>query len=398
MKKVIRLRLCIFTLMAFAFLCNTVSAQITAKADAAFNKAEYSKALYMYKKILSSEKLSVSAQSTIYHKIAKCYMGLNYYRPARHWFERMMLQNPNNTAIYPLYSEILRCNGNYLDALSYYYRYSAAVEDTMKLEKMRSMFLYPVGNNYQNPFVTVAGQYSINTFGKKRGLHFLNGKLFYSTTGYMLDPSASDYNDHINDYHVFRSDVSGKTLSNSLPVSDIPVFVRNKVLSFAVYPETKDIYFVALNKKGEPTLYISQFIDSTYSNKKEVRIGGKNLPVESLAFTSDGRKMIFSAYIEGKGSGNNDLWMSKLEGKNWQAPLIWVPKSTPKATRLRLSSAATPCFSRRTDKSRTTAVSTSTACRWTLPNPKCVTLRCRTTLLPTISVLCFRPMAMGASW
>lgn len=326
MKKVKRLRFCIFTLMAIVFLCHTVSAQTTTKADAAFNKADYSKALYLYKKALSGEKMSVSVQSTICHKISKCYMEMNYYRPARQWFEKMMQQNPNNTAIYPLYSEILRCNGNYVDALSYYYRYSAAIDDTTKLENMRSLLLYPIGNNYQNPFVTVAGQYTINTFGKKRGLQFFNGKLFYSTTGYMLDPSASDYNDHINDYHVFRSDVSEKTLSNSLPVSDIPVFIRNKVLSFAVYPETNDIYFVALNKKGEPTLYISQFIDSTYSNKKEVRIGGKNLPVESLAFTPDGRKMIFSAYIEGKGSGNNDLWMSKLEGKNWQEPVNMGPE------------------------------------------------------------------------
>ncbi len=311
----------VVVLAAMFFSASAVSAQSTSKADAAFNKAEYANALQLYKKNLNNEKLSVSAQSAICHKIAKCYMELDYYRPARQWFEKMMQQNPNNTAIYPLYAEILRCNGSYLDALSYYYRYSAAVDDTTKLESMRSLLLYPVGNNYQNPFVTLNGQYSINTFGKKRGLQFFNGKLFYSTTGYMLDPSASDYNDHINDYHVFQSDVSGKTLANSLPVSDIPVFVRNRVLSFAVYPGTNDLYFVALNKKGVPTLYISQYIDSTYSNKKEVRIGGKSLPVESLAFTPDGRNMIFSAYIEGKGSGNNDLWMSKLEGKNWQEPV-----------------------------------------------------------------------------
>lgn len=322
MKSFVKHALSVIALAVFVFSATAVSAQVTKKADAKFNNAEYSDALRMYKKLLAGEKLPVATQSDIYTKMAKCYKELGYYNPARQWLEKAMRLNPGYVANYPLYSEVLRCNGKYLEALSYYYKYRAESDDTTILKKISPSLMYSVCNNYQNPFVNVVGQYAINTFGKKRGLQFFDGKLYYSTTGYMLDPSAADYQSHIYDYHVFCSDVSEKVLTNSLPESKMPIFVRNRVVSFAVYPGTNEIYFVALDKKGTPTLYCSQLTDSVYSKKKEVRIGGKSLPVESLAFTADGRKMIFSAYLEGKGGyGNNDLWMSKLEGKDWQEPV-----------------------------------------------------------------------------
>ncbi|MBR0072604.1 MAG: PD40 domain-containing protein [Bacteroidales bacterium] len=320
MKGIVRQTVGLVPLAALLFLATCGMAQVNKKADALFNKAEYVKALQQYKKTLSTQKLNVATQSEIYSKIAKCYKELGYYRPARDWFEKVIQLNPDNMDNYIMLAEMQRCNGSYMDALSYYYRYSAAMTDTAKLEKKRAMLLYPVGNNYVNPFVNINGQYAINTFGKKRGLLFFGGKLYYSTTGHLLDPLSPDYNDHIYDYHVFKSDVADYTLTNSLPETDIPIFVRNKVLSFAVCPGTNDIYFVSLNKKGDPTLYISQFSDSVYSRKKAVKIGGKSLPVEHLAFTADGRKMIFSAYLEGKGQGNNDLWVSELSGADWQEP------------------------------------------------------------------------------
>ena len=328
MKKVIRHQFWIFTLFAFVFLGNTVSAQNTTKADTKFNNSEYSQALQLYKKLtVSPDKMSISAKTKIYTRIARCYMALGYYCPARQWIEKVMKINPDYIANYPLYADILRNNGCYMEALSYNYRYSSEVNDTNKYMKKRSTLLYPVENNFQNPFVTISGQYVINTFGKKRGLQFLGDKLYYSTTGYLLDPAAPDYESHIYDYHVFKSDVGENGLVNSVPEIAIPIFERNMVVSFAKYPQTDDIYFVALNKKGEPTLYCSQFTDSVYSKKKEVRIGGKLLPVESITFTPDGRKMIFSAYLEGyKGQGNSDLWTSELIGKDWQAPVNMGPE------------------------------------------------------------------------
>ena len=62
----------VVVLAAMFFSASAVSAQTTSKADAAFNKAEYANALQLYKKNLNNEKLSVSAQSAICHKIAKC--------------------------------------------------------------------------------------------------------------------------------------------------------------------------------------------------------------------------------------------------------------------------------------------------------------------------------------
>lgn len=327
MKKVIVRVLGVLFVMAFVCFAANVSAQITQKADAKFNKCEYPQALKMYKKILNTSNLNIATKSEVCTKIAKCYIAMGFFTPAKQWIEKVMQLNPDYIANYPLYSEVLRNNGYYMEALSYYYRYSAEIDDSVKYMKNRSMLLYPVGNNFTNPFVTVSGQYVINTFGKKRGLQYFGGKLYYSTTGYMLDPEASDYDAHIYDYHMFKSDIGTNGLKNSIPVTDMPVFVRNRVVSFAKYPQTDDIYFVALNKKGEPTLYCSQFTDSVYSKKKEVRIGGKALPVESLTFTPDGRKMIFSAYLEdNKGRGNNDLWMSELVGKDWQAPVNLGPE------------------------------------------------------------------------
>ena len=125
MKKVIRHKFWIFTIIAFVFLENTVSAQNTTKADTKFNNSEYSQALQLYKKMLvSPDKMSISAKTNIYTKIVKCYMALGYYSPARQWIEKVMKINPDYMANYLLYADILRNNGCYMDALSYYYRYS----------------------------------------------------------------------------------------------------------------------------------------------------------------------------------------------------------------------------------------------------------------------------------
>ncbi|MBR5028716.1 MAG: PD40 domain-containing protein, partial [Bacteroidales bacterium] len=254
--------------------------------------------------------------------MAKCYMGMCYYKPARYYFDKVVLLNPDNMANLPLYAEILRCNGQYMEALSQYYKFNNNVDDAVTSNKIFELLSFPIGNNFENPFVGIQGQYAINTFGKKRGLQFINDKLYYSTTGYMIDPLSPDYDNHINDYRIFKSDVTGNVLSNTLPENEIPVFSRNKIVSFALQPGTDALYFVALNKNGESKLYCSQLKEGGYSKKQEVRIGGESVPVESLTFDDDGNRMIFSAYIENAGGcGGNDLWYSVLKDGEWQKPV-----------------------------------------------------------------------------
>ena len=107
-----------------------------------------------------------------------------------------------------------------------------------------------------------------------------------------------------------------------MPENDIPVFVRNKVISFAKQPGTDILFFVAVNKKGTPKLYCSHIKDGVYSSKSDVKIGGRSLPVEHIAFSDDGNRMFFSAYLEGYGGfGNNDLWYSDLVDGEWKKPI-----------------------------------------------------------------------------
>jgi len=298
---------------------STVSAQVTKKADKQFAKGRYSQALYQYTKVLKNSKLNVATKSEIYCKMAKCYMAMDYYKPARQCFEKVMVLNPEYINNFPIYTEILRCNGRYLEALSYYYKYNSDVDDTATFSKQYSALSYPIVNNYCNPFVSVFGQYAVNTFGKKRGLQFYDGKLYYSTTGYMLDPTSSDYDELTALYNVFKSDVKNNVITNSQPESGVLPLSDDNVLAFAVQPGTNTLYFVA-ESRGRKRLYYSQYKDSSYSKISGVKIGKERLPVESLTFTSDGAKMFFSADMAG-GVGGKDLWYSELSNGEWQKPV-----------------------------------------------------------------------------
>lgn len=327
MKTTPRPAFCIVAIAMMAFAAITAQAQVTKKADKQFFNEQYSKALQTYRKCLDKkEKLNNATITEIYSKMARCCMQMHYYKPALQYFDSVIKRNPDFHGNYPLYAELLRCNGNYINALSYYYRYKLSADDSATAKKMEQSLSYPTNFNYTNPFVSISAQYAINTFGKKRGLLFLNNKLYYSTTGYVIDPTKKDYDKKINDFHVFKSDIAGNTILNSLPETENPVLVRNKVLSFAIQPETGYMYFVVLNKKGVPVLYCSQPTDSTFEKKREVKIGGQSLPVESITFTADGRQMIFSAYLERQGGvGNSDLWSTSLVNDEWIQPVNMGP-------------------------------------------------------------------------
>lgn len=309
------------TLALALLFSGSAMAQITKKADAQLAKGEYAKALQLYSKCLESKKQpNTSTLSEIYSKMAKCYMELHYYKPAQRCFEKVMLLNPNYTDNLPLYAEILRCNGQYVDAMTYYYKYNSTVDDASTFQKLYSALSYPIGNSCENAFVNISGQYAVNTFGKKRGLQFFGNKLYYSTTGYMIDPLASDYDKHINEYHVFKSDVKEGVITNTLPENDIPVLYKNKVVSFAFNANDSILFFVAENKPEHFELYCSYPEKGVFSRKKEMRFGGKTYSVESVALDASGTTMIFSAAIEG-GKGGKDLWYSTYADGQWKEPV-----------------------------------------------------------------------------
>lgn len=313
-----RTLLFVLTLAAEVFCANFADAQITKKADRKLAHKEYSEALRLYAGCLEDKSINHATTIDVYYKMAQCYMAMNYYRPAYNYIKKAVAANPSFTEHYPIYCEAAHCVGNYMDEAAAYDK-MLAMNDTAPCQNGFVKILFASENNRENPNVPLSNQYAMNTFGKDRGLAFWGDKLFYSTSGFLIAPQSEDYASQTSEYKVFCSPHSEGTLTNPSPETGIPVLRENNVTAIAVHPSS-ELYFVVMHK-GAPRLYVSTLDkDSVYSGKKAVKIGGEKLPVESLVFTEDGNRMIFSAQLEG-GFGGKDLWYSDLKDGIWQRPV-----------------------------------------------------------------------------
>lgn len=81
-------------------------------------------------------------------------------------------------------------------------------------------------------------------------------------------------------------------------------------------PETGDLYYTALNKKGESYLYV---YDTTGKKpvSKQIKLG--KFQVYHPTFSSDGSILVFSS-PNGLGFGGMDLWYSRLVDSEWEEP------------------------------------------------------------------------------
>lgn len=319
----------IFSVMAL--WANSAGAQITKKADRKLEQKEYSEALHLYVKCLENKKINQATTIDIYHKMAQCYMAMNYYRPAYNYIKKALSANPSFSEYYPLYCEAAHCVGDYVnETLMRYKNMQSACDSSLNLENSSFVkTLFASGNNIENANVSLSKQYKINTFGKNRGLAFWGDRLLYSTSGFLISPQSKDYTSQISEYTVFSSPYINGTISDPNPEIGIPVLRKNNVTAIAVHPSSA-LYFVILHK-SIPELYVSTMNkDSVYSGKKAVKIGGRKLPVESLVFSEDGNRMIFSAQLTG-GLGGKDLWYSDLKDGTWQEPVNMGSRiNTPK--------------------------------------------------------------------
>ena len=88
----------IFSVMAL--WANSAGAQITKKADRKLEQKEYSEALHLYVKCLENKKINQATTIDIYHKMAQCYMAMNYYRPAYNYIKKALTQDIKTMCIF----------------------------------------------------------------------------------------------------------------------------------------------------------------------------------------------------------------------------------------------------------------------------------------------------------
>jgi hypothetical protein len=85
------------------------------------------------------------------------------------------------------------------------------------------------------------------------------------------------------------------------------------------HPSTGDLYFTAVDSRGNSALYRYRQQEGRKGKVKKIKFG--NMDVSHPAFTADGHILIFSSRERRRSFGGYDLWYSILEDGRWTRPV-----------------------------------------------------------------------------
>jgi len=259
----------ILFLLYLCFLWVVSSCITTKTAQKDFNNAEYSDAIFKYKKLLKK------ADSKTNFLLAESYRKSNQIWKAEKYYEDAIINGYKDEIAYYYYLITLKTNNNFdkADSLINKYLSISQNEDVLRLIKfeaqnIKNLRLYPDSSYY-----AVKNLKSINTEFAEYSPAYSKGKLYF---------------------------VSNRSLDKiykgtGTPFTDI----------YEVKTKGANVNLETLNKLDESI------------NENEINEG-------SITFSNDGMYMIFAKGNDGKSSGRNsvDLYYSRFRGKEWTKPRL----------------------------------------------------------------------------
>ena len=105
----------------------------TQKADNAYNQANYSKAMELYKKSYAKQKNKSDKAVTAY-KLGETYRVISNWKEAVGWYEKAVNDGNKDPMANWRYAEALKANGRYDEAIAQYNAYKALVPDDTRTD------------------------------------------------------------------------------------------------------------------------------------------------------------------------------------------------------------------------------------------------------------------------
>ncbi len=313
MKNTVRLVL-VLVLMAFSVL---LKAQTIKSADKAFEQEEYYKAAEEYEALVNKGQ-GVDRAFTLY-RIGECYRRMNRPEKAVDWYAQAEKEGYNRAELYYAYGDMLTILGRYDEASEYFKKYREMRPDddrvALKLGSIEFAKAYPK----TNPHFTLKPVETLNTTGSEYGLAYMNGKLVYASTGDVTsskDKSRVSMRTGLGYSKIYVADPSdhGK-FRKGIEMSEFNMDRANDG-TFSYDHNTGIAYYTRCEASEDQCyIYYSEIVNGKWKEKGRLKIDSKILQIAHPCVTPDGKRIYFSAMIDG-GCGGSDIWYIEKDGKN----------------------------------------------------------------------------------
>lgn len=297
------------------------------RANNTYNNLNYIEAIEMYK-TLNDKKPSLDYKI----KIAEAYRKSNQYNEAEAWYSKIVTDELADPIFNFYYGEVLRNNGKYELATTYYEKYyevnnktksyveasnnpSQFIKDELDLCRVTNLYKLNTKEGefpcYLSPEEDKLIITSSRSYKNKSSIYGWNNEKYYNL--YEVDlrnnNSIEEIKGKINTiYHEGAATIN--------PVTNELVFSRNNYINGK---KSKDI-----NNTLNLGIYFAKKEKKKYSNVTPFLFNSKSYSCGHPAFTSTGEIMFFTSNMPG-GFGGTDIYMTISGNEGWGSPINLGP-------------------------------------------------------------------------
>jgi len=285
------------------------------RADKLYDNKVYSEASKIYLTYLQQ-----SYNYDVNYKLAECYRNMNQTIEAEFWYEVIVNQNIADENIIYNYANLLKSNGKYKSAKTWFLKYGAYDDDGFYLASTCDWALANEGK----PVAYLLDSLGINSSGSEiTPTFFKKGIIFSGSGGKKINVSTG-----LPYYDLYFSEMKNDSiwsvtrLNNSIN-SDLheasPCYDQiDETLYFTRNNINKNRTITSKDDEVKLQMFYSNYIDNKFLAPIPMPFNSKTYSFGHSALSPDGSILIFSSDKPG-GYGGTDLYFATKKGDGWSA-------------------------------------------------------------------------------
>ncbi len=285
------------------------------KAAKNFRYGKYQKVIDHYKSVLAQKPNDGKAN----YFIAESYRLSNRLKEAEPFYEKAGGRGINKDSVRLYYSESLKANGKYDEALKVLEELETGAEtDEIKARARKEVdglnYLQKLGQ--KKSYYKIKNLEPINTPSSEYDPVYLNGELYFTSSrgnGRIYEATGTPFSD------LYKVETKGAVVDPNtvvpLPVTINDPMINEGCITFS--PDGKTMVFGKGNsgkRKGthDVDLYLSRFRNGAWSEPQLININQPDTWDSTPAFSPDGRTLYFSSNRKG-GYGGLDIYSAQMD-------------------------------------------------------------------------------------
>lgn len=298
----------------------------TQKADNAFNQANYSGAIELYKKSYAKQKAKADKAVTAF-KAGESYRMMANWTEAAGWYEKSVNDGNKDPMATLRYAQGLQTNGKYDEAIAQYNAYKALVPEDNRTDGAIEASKTAQGWKDKPTRAVVENASALNSkyFDFSPSAANTPNGIFFSSSRMEATGNKNDgwYGEKFFDLFTAAMDNNGKW---STPVAVPPPVNSTSSDGAAIWDSQNNVlYFTRCskikNKEGVCRIFKSVYANNAWGEPEALPFAAEDYNTGHPALSADGSTLYFSSDMPGT-VGGKDIFVAKWDSvtKVWGAP------------------------------------------------------------------------------